>query len=417
MLSFNPLPFFKMIGPLLLRQLQSHYQGFLDNDLFEAEFSSPDCQLEGHESMRKLLQDVLSFKPDPESMLRFPAFPNLDTTLSEFLKTTYTHGTGQILPIRAPVYSMFCWDAVQLVIHDAFIFPRSRGGEQAKQAILAESNFTSIRELRAFLEEEDAVAWLANTFMGQMEKSWGHRTLRSFFVIEPGPGGFLRWWPGAWTGIGTPLKPNLLFTPVGKTTMRVNRYEETGSGIKAYEWCAELRANPTAEEPDAIACGMVYVFKRADDGLPLSGHKQLVATADEVADTDVLQVVSFLDQHDDAEELINESDLCFVWLWERKLGTLKGAGGECLTAAIKDIKSRFRKVRTVVVDVRPAQFKSWTDQIDPPTVELAKQEAIEAIHGRLHELDLGKLVSGEMRCIVNNHGSDPDEALAALARG
>ena len=162
---------------------------------------------------------------------------------------------------------------------------------------------------------------------------------------------------------------------------------------------------------------MVYVFKLANDGLPFSGHEHLVASADEVADTDVFQVVSFLDQHDDAEELINESDLCFVWLWERKSGALKGAGGECLRAAIKDIKSRFRKVKTVVVDVRPAQFKSWTDQIDPPTVELAKQEAIEAIHGRLHELDLGKLVSGEMRYIVNNHGSDPDAALVALARG
>ena len=306
---------------------------------------------------------------------------------------------------------------MQLVIHDAFIFPRSRGGEQAKQAIIAQSNFTSIEELRAFLNEEDTVAWLANKFMAQMEKSWGHRTLRSFFVIERGPGGFLRWWPGAWTGIGSPLKPTVLFTPVGKTTMRVSRYEESGLGIKAYEWHAELRANPTAEEPDAIACGMVYVFKRANDGLPFSGHEHLVATADEVADTDVLQVVSFLDQHDNAEELINESDLCFVWLWERKSGALKGAGGECLRAAIKDIKSRFRKVKTVVVDVRPAQFKSWTDQTDPPTVELSKQEAIEAIHGRLHKLDLGKLVSGEMRCIVNNHDSDPDAALAAPARG
>jgi hypothetical protein len=405
-----------MIAPLLLQQLQSHYQEFLDKDLFEPEFASPDCQLEGHESMRKLLQDILSFKPDPGSLLRFPAFPNLDTTLSEFLKTTYTHGTGQTLPIRAPVYSMFCWDTVQLVIHDAFIFPRSCGGEQAKQAIIAESNFTSIEELRAFLEEEDTVAWLANKFMAQMEKSWGRRTLRSFFVIERGPGGFLRWWPGAWTGIGTPLKPNVLFTPVGKTTMRVSRYDETGSGIKAYEWCAELRANPTAEVPDAIACGMVYVFKRADDGLPYSGHQSLVASADAVADTDVLQVVSFLDQHDDAEVLINESDLCFVWLWKRKSGTPKGAGGECLMAAIKDIKRRFRKVRTVVVDVRPAQFKSWTDPTDPPAIELAKQEAIEAVHGRLHELDLGKLVSGEMRCIVNNHGGDPEEALAALTR-
>lgn len=406
-----------MIGPLLLQQLQSHYQGFLDNDLFEAEFSSPDCQLEGHESMRKFLQDVLSFKPDPESMLRFPAFPNLDTTLSEFLKTTYTHGTGQTLPIRAPVYSMFCWDAVQLVINDAFIFPKSRGGEQAKHAIIEESNFTCIEELRAFLEEEDTVAWLANKFMPQMEKSWGHRPLRSFFVIERRPDGYLRWWPGAWTGIGMPLKSNALFTPAGKTLVQVSRYEETAHGIKAYEWSAELRATSTAEVPDAIACGMVYVFKRADDGLPFSSHESLVAAADAVADTDVLQVVSFLDQHEDAEELINESDLCFVWLWERKSDTPKGAGGECLMAAIKDIKSRFGKVRTVVVDVRPAQFKSWTDQIDPPAIELAKQEAIEAIHGRLHELDLGKLVSGEMRCIVNNHGSDPEEALAALARG
>lgn len=406
-----------MIAPLLLQQLQSHYQKFLDDDLFEPEFPSEECQLEGHESIRKLLQDILSFKPDPGSLLRFPAFPNLDTTLSDFLKTNYTHGNGQTLPIRAPVYSMFCWDAVPLVIHDTFVFPRSRGGEQVKQAIIAESNFTSIEELSAFLKEEETVAWLANKFMAQMEESWGSRTLRSFFVIERSPGGFFKWWPGAWTGIGTVLKATVLPTPVGKTTMRVSRYDDSGLGIKAYEWHAELRANPAAEQPDAIACGMVYVFKRADDGLPLSGHKQLVATADEVADTDVLQVVSFLDQHDDAEELINESDLCFVWLWERKSGAVKGAGGQCLGAAIRDIKSRFSKVRTVVVDVRPAQFKSWTDQIDPPTVELAKQEAIEAIHGRLHELDLSKLVSGEMRCIVNNHGSDPHAALLALASG
>lgn len=97
-----------MIAPLLLQQLQSHYQKFLDDDLFEPEFPSEECQLEGHESMRKLLQDILSLKPDPRSLLRFPASPNLDTTLSDFLKTTYTHGTGQTLPIRAAVYYMFC---------------------------------------------------------------------------------------------------------------------------------------------------------------------------------------------------------------------------------------------------------------------------------------------------------------------
>jgi hypothetical protein len=100
---------FKMIAPLLLQQLLSHYQEFLDDDLFEAEFPSQDCQLEGHESMRKFLQDVLSFRPDPGSVLRFPAFPSLDTTVSEFLKTTYTHGTGQILPkclcAKSPVAS------------------------------------------------------------------------------------------------------------------------------------------------------------------------------------------------------------------------------------------------------------------------------------------------------------------------
>lgn len=406
-----------MIAQLLLQKLQANYQDFLDKDRFESLYPSQDCQLEGHPSMRNLLQDILSFKPDSDSPLHFPAFPNLDITFAQFLQTPFTHGTGKRLPLEAAVYSMFCWDAVKLVVRDAFIFSVTPEGEEEERALIAESAFHSAKDLQKYLKEQETVAWLADLFLAQMKKSWGHLALRAFFHVEPSPIGYLNWWPGARTGVGTALKSKVLVTPVGKTEVHVSRYEDMETGIKAYEWNAELRSRPDSEVPDAIACGMVYVFERDGEGGPYSGTDSLLATADAVADTDVLQVRSFLDQHDDADELIFESDLCFVWLWERRADMPKGVGGECLRAAIKDVKSRFRKVKTVIVDVRPSQFKSWTDPIiDPPLIELAKQEAIEAVHSRLNELDLDKLVAGEMRCIVNNHGSDPDEALAALIR-
>jgi hypothetical protein len=75
---------------------------------------------------------------------------------------------------------------------------------------------------------------------------------------------------------------------------------------------------------------------------------------------------------------------------------------------VADLKRRFRRLRVVVVDVKPAQFISWTDNRDYPQIEMAKQEAIDAVLGHLDTLALPSLIKGEVRPILNNIESDPN---------
>lgn len=53
---------------------------------------------------------------------------------------------------------------------------------------------------------------------------------------------------------------------------------------------------------------MAYVFDRDETGTPYGGMDDLVAAADSVADTEVLQVGAFFDQHEDAEELLTDTN-------------------------------------------------------------------------------------------------------------
>jgi len=122
-----------------------------------------------------------------------------------------------------------------------------------------------------------------------------------------------------------------------------------------------------ASQHGAAACGMVYVFDRVK-GTPTGDKDDLIFAADSMADDDVLQVQSFLDEHEDSSQVIDQSDLAFVWLWERREGTAKGLGATCLVAAVDDLKRRFRRVKTVILDARPAQFADWGSELEPPMV-------------------------------------------------
>ena len=160
---------------------------------------------------------------------------------------------------------------------------------------------------------------------------------------------------------------------------------------------------------------MVYTFK-CEDGFPLAGKSALLDTADLVADTDVLQVNAFFEQHADAHQVIGTSDLCFVWLWERQASSPKGAGKDCLRAAIVDLKKRFRRIRTIIIDIKPSQFISWDGTADPTSIQIEKQHASESLLEYIENLDLGSQVNGECRYIVNRQGSDPNGALAVLSK-
>ena len=339
--------------------------------------------------------------------------PNLNITVSELLRSAEVIQGNRTVPFSDLVYDLFCERSISAALSDAFIF--SVVDDSEEKALLAESPYVSLGALERSVREPENAAFLARTFLEDLMTAWSDRPLLSFFVRRPNDDGYLTWWPEAKTPFGRSLPNKVIPTPSGNVTCEVKRYEEdTGDLVRAYEWNAELRADESAPIPDAVAYGMAYIFDRDETGMPYGGVDDLVAAADSVADTDVLQVGAFFDQHDDAEELLMEADVCFVWLWERRTSARTGSGADCLRAAISDLKRRFRKLRIVVMDVKPAQFIKWTDDVDYPQVELAKQEAIDAVLVHIEELDLQSIVKGEVRPIINNRESDPTAALQVV---
>jgi hypothetical protein len=168
--------------------------------------------------------------------------------------------------------------------------------------------------------------------------------------------------------------------------------------------------------PDAVAYGMAYVFERDATGLPVGTVDDMVCASDAVSDVDVQQIDALLAQHGDMPEIIQGSDLAMVWLWERRLGSERGLGAECLFAALRDLSARFGHLHTVAVNMKPAQFNDWEEGIDPPGIVVAKQEAIDALHSHIDALRPGDIVDGETRLFVANRDPDAGSAAETVAR-
>jgi hypothetical protein len=405
-----------MIGPLLLQRLRTIYQTYLTADDFRPRIRRTD-EADEYSSItgfRELLLCCLPPRREQQQRQFDAVIPSLSITVAELMRDSVVVKDNDVMPFTDVVYSMFCERPVPAVLSDAFMFPVGDDSEQ--NALLAESPYDTISALWKSLNERENALLLVKQFQDDLMAAWSKRPLLSFFIRQPKDDGYLTWWPEAKTPFGRPLPNKIIATPSGTVTCEVKRYDDDDGGlVRAYEWNAELRSDESAQLPDAVAYGMAYIFERDETGTPYGGVDALVAAADSVADTDVLQVSAFFDQHEDAEDLLNDSDVCFVWLWERRNSAPKGAGAECLRAAVTDLKRRFRKLRVVVVDVKPAQFISWTDNRDYPQIEVAKQEAIDAVLGHLETLALPSLIKGEVRPILNNIESDPDAAMRVVS--
>ena len=149
---------------------------------------------------------------------------------------------------------------------------------------------------------------------------------------------------------------------------------------------------------------------RSGQGTPTGDKDDLIFAADSMADDDVLQVQSFLDQHENSSQVIEHSDLAFVWLWERRESTAKGLGATRLVAAVGDLKRRFRRVKTVILDARPAQFADRGSELEPPMVVIEKRTAIDSLVSYIESLRL----SAEVRLISNNFRNPYKDALMIL---
>ena len=127
-----------------------------------------------------------------------------------------------------------------------------------------------------------------------------------------------------------------------------------------------------------------------------------------------MQVNAFLEQHPDAEALIDAGDLAFVWLWERRRGAHPGAGLACLQAALTDLCRRLRRIRTVVIDLKPYQYVVSDGAGTPATMHIEKLEAMDRLQGYIDGLHLDDMVKGYCRYIVNRDGEDPRAAMRAV---
>ena len=270
----------------------------------------------------------------------------------------------------------------------------------------------------AMLEIDDPAdrAALADALMATLESKLGQRTIRSFFTVDVASNGYRLWQPGmrAPADSGTALPRHVAETSAGGVSVDLRRYpDEDDTHVRAYEWCAELREQASSELPDAIAYGMVYCFDR-QDGIPVGGKWDLMTAADCMADVDLLQVNAFFEQHEDAEVLIDAGDLAFVWLWERRRGARAGAGQACLRAALTDLCRRHRRVRTVVVELKPYQFVVSDGVGTPTALHIEKLEAMDRLQSFVDGLRLDRLVKGQCRYIVNRDSDNPNAALRVL---
>lgn len=333
---------------------------------------------------------------------QFPDLTNLRITFSEFLSRTIKFNDREIR-LRTHFCEYFCEPIAVALIREVSQGPHASESDAALREIGVATWFEWVEAMMRAERVHQLAIHLTDAAATALE----HRTLLSFFIRDPLPGKFSMWGPGASSGQGRKLPTRVVEADGYSVSVSVSRYEEVECAVTAYEWQGVLTLTGESE-PTAAACGMVYVFDRADGAL-LGGLSDLIMASDSMTDEDVMQAKAFVTQHEDAAHVIEQSDLCFVWLWERRGGAEKGTGAKCLAAALEDLRRRFKKIRTVVFNAHPGQFIPRRG-IEPPMVAVERQLAVESLVTYIHRLGL----KFDVRAIFSKQDNQQHDALVAL---
>ena len=407
----------EIVGPAIWNRMEGAFRKWVKWDSYASRMNKPR-NVHQAGSVRELIGNMFHF--DAQVGLwkgRERARCTLEMTLGELLSREIVMDDRTT---RRPVEVVFmkglCLTNLTSLMGEASSM--SCSGEEAERQwaeLAAGAGCGSWREVCSRVAEIDNGVDLSRALMAIVREELADKPLWDFFRRGPSEHGYVSWWPGATTGQGEPLKTRETKSESGIVRTRVARYEDTSdAGVRAYEWSAELRSVSDDVFPSAAACGMVYVLPR-EEGILMCSPSALRWAADAVADTDVAQVMAFLQQHEDAPERMAEGDLCFVWLWERRGGSERGRGAEVLIAAMGDLKRRFRGLKTVIVNLEPAQFAGQALAQDPPEVQTARQEASEKLERHLHAVAPQQLLKGELRLVASRRMS-ADETLASLGK-
>jgi hypothetical protein len=409
-----------MIGPALLNRLTAAYVGWLDEDDLGQRYVEV-CGAEqdaAATSVRVFLEELMRLSSGPGAQFERPtALDHPDSTFMQLLSSPLVTPAGCRGLVESLAHHALCVQAIPRLLFDVSRSPGQReiGWLTPIEMPLQSEAVDRDADARGINDPSDR-ADLANSLMKVLKARLGKRTMRSFFTVDVASNGYRLWDPRrrAPKDSGTTLARHVIRTPSGDVAIDLMRYpDDEESCVRAYECCAELRKDSASELPDAVAYGMAYCFER-QLGLPVGGKSDLMIAADCLADVDLLQVNAFFDQHKDAETLIETGDLAFVWLWERRNGAHPGAGQACLRAALTDLRRRLRRIRTVVVDLKPYQYVVSDGAGMPPALHIEKLEAIDRLQSFVNGLHLEDVVKGHCRYIVNRDGDDPRAVMRAL---
>lgn len=410
-----------MIEPALRDRLTDVYATWLDDDdlgqrYVEVRSAQQDA---GVTSVRQFLEELLRLSSGPTPDIERPAaLEHPDSTFMQLLGSPLvTPQAGPRALVESLAHHALCLQAIPRLMFEASGSQDQVGsGVQPPAEPPKESTGFDRRDFtRKFNDPADHAA-LADTLMAILKSKLGQRTIRTFFTVDVASNGYRLWEAQmrAPKDSGTALPRHFIQMSTGGVTIDLLRYpDEEETHVRAYEWCAELREEASSVLPDAIAYGMAYCFDRKD-GMPVGGKWELLTAADYLSDVDLLQVNAFLDQHKDAEALIDAGDLAFVWLWERRSGARPGAGQACLRAALGDLCRRHRRIRTVIIDLKPYQYVVSDGAGMPATVHIEKLEAVDRLQSFVDGLHLDQLVKGHCRYIVNRDGDNPNAAMRVL---
>ena len=312
---------------------------------------------------------------------------------------------------------VLCLQVVPMLLFEASVFQDEiDDGSQIRARMLPDSGFMDPDAFTRWLHDPAHHAGLADTLMQVLKSKLSQRTIRPFFTVGFASNGYRRWAPEmrASKNAGTALARHVARTNSGDVSIDVMRYSgDQDAAVRAYEWCAELREDASSGTPDAIAYGMAYVFEREAD-VPTGSKWELLTAADSFADVDLLQVNAFFEQHPDAETLIDAGDLAFIWLWGRRSGVRPGAGRACLQAALADLRRRLRRIKTIVIDLKPYQFVVSDGAGMPSELHIEKLEAVDRLQTFVDGLHLDEMLKGHCRFIVDRDEDDPNAAIHVL---
>ena len=409
-----------MIGPTLLQRLVAIYARWLDED----ELGTPVQLLPGEPpdgtvtSVREFLEELIHAASGPDAVIELPAaLKHPDSTFGQLLASSLVTQLGPPVPVESMARQCLCVQVIPRLLVEGLRFQEDiDNGARRCEPPLAEDGHENHDNFVRWLDNPANQAGLADALHQILKSKLSQRSIRSFFTVDVGDNGYRRWTPRmrAPEGAGTGLARHVVPTSSGDVNIDVLRYavdEETP--VRAYEWCAELREDAASETPDAIAYGMAYTFER-ERGVPFGGQGDLLTAADCVTDVDLLQVNAFFEQHPDAPMLIEAGDLAFVWLWERRANSRPGAGWACLQAALTDLRRRMRRIRTVVIDLKPYQFAVCDGAGMPASLHIEKLEAVDRLQAFIAGLRLDELLDVQCRFIVNREGDDSNAALRVL---